>query len=73
MIDTNFFKLKNKFLIYDGLLGNMILPTKNKKNEFFEWAKNPDGTYEIEVAGEKFAAEAQLEPFYDPKSERIKA
>ncbi len=32
-----------------------------------------DGTYEIEVAGERFAAEAQLDPFYDPKSERVKA
>ncbi|MEY4656859.1 MAG: hypothetical protein RL073_1086, partial [Actinomycetota bacterium] len=25
------------------------------------------------VAGERFAAEAQLDPFYDPKSERVKA
>ena len=31
------------------------------------------GTYEIEVAGEKVAASAQLQPFYDPKSERVKA
>ena len=31
------------------------------------------GSYEIEVAGERFAADAQLEPFYDPKSERIKS
>ena len=31
------------------------------------------GTYEIEVAGERVAADVQLEPFYDPKSLRIKA
>ena len=31
------------------------------------------GTYEIEVAGERVGATAQLQPFYDPKSERVKA
>jgi glycine cleavage system aminomethyltransferase T len=31
------------------------------------------GTYEIEVAGKRYAATAQLQPFYDPKSERVKA
>jgi 4-methylaminobutanoate oxidase (formaldehyde-forming) len=31
------------------------------------------GTYEIEVAGERVVADVQLEPFYDPKSLRIKA
>ncbi|MEJ6404101.1 GcvT family protein [Yoonia sp. 2307UL14-13] len=30
-------------------------------------------TYEIDVMGAKVAAEAQLKPFYDPKSERVKA
>ena len=30
------------------------------------------GTHEIEVAGERVAARAQLEPFYDPKSLRVK-
>ncbi|MBN9071282.1 MAG: GcvT family protein [Rhizobiales bacterium] len=29
--------------------------------------------YEIEVAGERFAAEASLKPMYDPKSERVRA
>lgn len=29
-------------------------------------------TYEIEIAGERFAAEASLKPFYDPKSERVR-
>ena len=28
--------------------------------------------YEIEVAGERFAAEATFKPFYDPKSERVR-
>lgn len=31
------------------------------------------GVYEIEVACERFPATASLRPFYDPKSERIKA
>lgn len=31
------------------------------------------GTYEIEVACERFPAEASLRPMYDPKSERMKA
>jgi 4-methylaminobutanoate oxidase (formaldehyde-forming) len=29
-------------------------------------------TYEIEIAGERFAAEASLKPLYDPKSERVR-
>ena len=29
-------------------------------------------TYEIEIAGERFAAEASLRPLYDPKSERVR-
>jgi 4-methylaminobutanoate oxidase (formaldehyde-forming) len=32
-----------------------------------------EGSYEIEVAGERVGAVAQLEPFYDPKSARVKA
>jgi 4-methylaminobutanoate oxidase (formaldehyde-forming) len=31
------------------------------------------GNYEIEVAGERFAARASLRPLYDPKAERVKA
>ncbi len=30
-------------------------------------------SYEIEIAGERFAAEASLKPMYDPKAERIRA
>jgi heterotetrameric sarcosine oxidase gamma subunit len=33
-----------------------------------EWVNS--GTYELEVACERFAARASLRPFYDPKSER---
>ncbi|TPK37910.1 FAD-dependent oxidoreductase [Mesorhizobium sp. B2-5-3] len=29
-------------------------------------------SYEIEIAGERFAAEASLKPMYDPKAERVK-
>jgi 4-methylaminobutanoate oxidase (formaldehyde-forming) len=29
-------------------------------------------TYEIEIAGERYAAEASLKPLYDPKSERVR-
>jgi 4-methylaminobutanoate oxidase (formaldehyde-forming) len=29
-------------------------------------------TYEIEIAGERFAVEASLKPLYDPKSERVR-
>ena len=29
-------------------------------------------SYEIEIAGERFAAEASLRPMYDPKAERIR-
>ena len=29
-------------------------------------------SYEIEIAGERFATEASLKPFYDPKSERVR-
>jgi glycine cleavage system aminomethyltransferase T len=29
--------------------------------------------YEIEIAGERFEAEASLKPMYDPKAERVRA
>jgi glycine cleavage system T protein len=32
-----------------------------------------DSTFEIDVMGTRVKAEAQLKPFYDPKSERVKA
>ena len=45
------------------------------------YVTNPDGvnadyvksgSYEIQIAGERFAAKASLRPMYDPKSERMK-
>jgi 4-methylaminobutanoate oxidase (formaldehyde-forming) len=30
-------------------------------------------SYEIEIAGERHAAEASLKPMYDPKAERVRA
>jgi len=35
-----------------------------------EWVKS--GRYEIEIAAERFQAQASLQPFYDPSSQRIK-
>jgi 4-methylaminobutanoate oxidase (formaldehyde-forming) len=35
-----------------------------------DWVK--DGSYEIEVACERFSAQASLRPMYDPKAERVK-
>ena len=35
-----------------------------------DWVK--EGTYEIEVACERFPAQASLRPMYDPKAERVK-
>ncbi len=35
-----------------------------------EWVKS--GRYELEVAAERIPADASLEPFYDPKSARVK-
>jgi 4-methylaminobutanoate oxidase (formaldehyde-forming) len=29
-------------------------------------------SYEVEIAGERFAAEASLKPMHDPKSERVR-
>ena len=31
-----------------------------------------ESTFEIDVMGTRVKAEAQLKPFYDPKSERVK-
>jgi len=32
-----------------------------------------DGEYEVEIAWQRYPADVQLRPFYDPKSERVKA
>jgi 4-methylaminobutanoate oxidase (formaldehyde-forming) len=32
-----------------------------------------ESKFEIEIAGERFEAEASMKPMYDPKSERVKA
>ena len=38
------------------------------------WKKWIDsGTWEVGVAGVKYAAEVSLRPMYDPKNEKIKA
>jgi glycine cleavage system T protein len=50
-----------------GAIGMGYLPSKGE-NE----ADLLASTYEIEIAGERFAAEASLKPMYDPKSERVR-
>ena len=51
-----------------GAVGLGYVPCKGEK---------PDemlaSTYEIEVAGTSYLADASLKPMYDPKSERVKA
>ena len=44
---------------------------ENEKGVDADWIK--EGTYEIEVACERYPAKASLRPMYDPKSERPKA
>jgi len=50
-----------------GAIGLGYVPCKGEK---------PDevlaSSYEIEIAGKRYAAEASLKPMYDPKSERVK-
>ena len=48
----------------------------------YGYVRNPDGvtaefvtagSYELEVAGERVAAEVSLQPFYDPTNARVKS
>lgn len=49
-------------------LGWVTAPSAEHGREWFT-----GGAYEIEVASERFKADASLRPFYDPKSERPKS
>jgi glycine cleavage system T protein len=51
-----------------GTVGLGYVPCKGQSE-----AEVLASTYEIEIAGRRFAAEASLAPMYDPKSERIRA
>jgi 4-methylaminobutanoate oxidase (formaldehyde-forming) len=51
-----------------GAVGLGYVPCKSQSIEELLASK-----YEIEIAGERFSAEASLRPMYDPKSERVKA
>jgi 4-methylaminobutanoate oxidase (formaldehyde-forming) len=44
---------------------------KNTEGVSKEWLES--GTWEVELAWKRFGAKVQLQPFYDPKGERIKA
>ncbi|EFL89626.1 FAD-dependent oxidoreductase [Ahrensia sp. R2A130] len=50
-----------------GAIGMGYVPCKSEKPD-----EMLGSSYEIEIAGERFAAEASLKPMYDPKSERVK-
>ena len=48
-------------------------PVANADSGFVTREHVLEGSYEIEVAGERVRARVSLEPFYDPKSARVKA
>ncbi|TGQ39809.1 FAD-dependent oxidoreductase [Mesorhizobium sp. M00.F.Ca.ET.216.01.1.1] len=50
-----------------GAIGLGYVPCKGESE-----ADVLSSSYEIEIAGERFAAEASLKPMYDPKSERVR-
>ncbi|MEM8539807.1 MAG: FAD-dependent oxidoreductase [Pseudomonadota bacterium] len=49
-------------------VGLGYVPSKGEKA-----AEMLESKFEIEIAGERFEAEASMKPMYDPKSERVKA
>ncbi|TIM16789.1 MAG: FAD-dependent oxidoreductase [Mesorhizobium sp.] len=51
-----------------GAIGLGYVPCKHQSEE-----ELLSSTYEIEIAGERFAADASLKPMYDPSSERVRA
>jgi 4-methylaminobutanoate oxidase (formaldehyde-forming) len=55
----------------DASLGMGWVSAPNGEVAAREWLMN--GTYEIEVAGERVPARASLEPWYDPKSARVRS
>lgn len=50
-----------------GAIGLGYVPSKGEKA-----ADMLESQFEIEIAGERFEAEASIRPMYDPKSERVK-
>ena len=50
-----------------GAIGLGYVPCKGQSE-----AEMLASSYEIEIAGERFAAEASLKPMYDPKAERVR-
>jgi glycine cleavage system T protein len=51
-----------------GAIGMGYVPSKGESE-----AELLASSYEIEIAGERFTAEASLKPMYDPKAERVRA
>ena len=57
---------------YSHTLGSCIglgYVKRSDQNETEEWVT---GKYEIEVAGQRFSAQASLAPMFDPKNEKIR-
>ncbi len=50
-----------------GAIGMGYVPARGESD-----ADILGSTYEIEIAGERFAAEASLKPMYDPRAERVR-
>lgn len=50
-----------------GAVGLGYVPCKGQKPD-----EMLSSTYEIEIAGKRYSADASLKPMYDPKSERVK-
>ncbi len=50
-----------------GAIGLGYVPSKGETA-----AQMLESSYEIEITGERFQAEASMKPMYDPKSERVK-
>jgi 4-methylaminobutanoate oxidase (formaldehyde-forming) len=50
-----------------GAIGMGYVPCKGESEE-----QVLSSTYEVEIAGQRFAADASIRPMYDPKSERTK-
>ncbi len=51
-----------------GAVGLGYVPAEDGEDAASQLASR----YEIEIAGERFAAQASLKPLYDPKAERVK-
>ena len=66
LIRDNFYQSSAFFPMHFALI-----TTKNEAGVTKDWIDS--GTWEVELAWKRHAAKVQLQSFYDPKGERIKA